>query len=80
MPPQARHDRKLEDDADRNGTTRDQPTRGRDRSRIALRSIRATSLNLDLGPELHDLLGRHAEEGGGAFGVALQEGKQRFPP
>src|SRR2546429_6824601 len=43
-------------------------------------SDRATPLNLDLGPELHHLLGRHAEEGGGALGVALQEGKQRFPP
>jgi hypothetical protein len=37
-------------------------------------------LDLDLGSELDHLLGRNAKEGGGAFGVALQEGKQRFPP
>jgi hypothetical protein len=36
--------------------------------------------NLDLGPELHHLLGRHAEERGGAFGVALQEGEDVFAP
>ena len=38
------------------------------------------ALNLDLRPELHHLLGRHAEKRGGAFGVALQEGEHRFPP
>ena len=43
-------------------------------------SDRNPGLDLDLGAELDHLLGRHAEEGGGAFGVALQEGKKRFPP
>ena len=38
------------------------------------------TLDLQLRAELHDLLGRHAEERGGAFGVALQEGEHRFPP
>src|SRR3954471_9183405 len=37
-------------------------------------------LNLDLRAELHHLPGRHAEEGRGAFGVALQEGEHGFTP
>src|SRR6185437_14997083 len=36
--------------------------------------------DLDLGAEFHHLPGRHAEERGGAFGVALQEGEHGFPP
>ena len=40
----------------------------------------AARLNLDLGAELDDLPGRHAEERRGAFGVALQEGEHRFAP
>jgi hypothetical protein len=38
------------------------------------------ALNLDLGPELHDLLGRQAKERRRAFGVALQERKDIFAP
>src|SRR5436190_1583310 len=37
-------------------------------------------LNLDLGSELDHLAGRYAEKRRGAFGVALQESEQRFPP
>src|SRR6266568_2545233 len=37
-------------------------------------------LNLQLRAELHHLLGRHAEECRGAFGVALEEGEQAFAP
>ena len=48
--------------------------------KIATRSCRdnaqpSEGLNLDLGAELHHLPRRHAEERGGAFGVALQEGE-----
>src|SRR5215211_7142682 len=43
-------------------------------------SDRNPGLDLDLGADLDHLPGRHSEEGGGAFGVALQEGKKRFPP
>src|SRR6185295_2978840 len=42
--------------------------------------LRIRALNLDLGAELDLLPGRHAEEGRRALGVALQEGKQGFPP
>src|ERR1700730_18346995 len=38
------------------------------------------NLNLDLRPELDDLAGWHAEERGGAFGIALQEREHGFPP
>jgi hypothetical protein len=46
----------------------------------AVDAARAASLNFELGPELDDLSCRHAEKGGRALGIALQEGKQRFPP
>ena len=36
--------------------------------------------NLDLGAELDHLSGGHAEERGGALGVALKEGEDGFPP
>ena len=38
------------------------------------------TLDLDLRPELDNLPRRHAEERRRALGIALQEGKQRFPP
>src|SRR3954463_7901300 len=41
---------------------------------------RGSALDLDLGAELHYLLGRHAEERRRTLGVALQECEQRFPP
>src|ERR1700733_1958908 len=47
--------------------------------RNARRSVGA-ALNLNLGAEFHHLLGRHPEERGGAFGVALQEGEHVFAP
>src|SRR5580704_5981898 len=43
-------------------------------------AARGVSLNFDLRAEFDDLPCRHAEKGGRALGIALQEGKQRFPP
>ncbi len=49
-------------------------------SELSCRLRGREELNLDLGAELDDLAARHAEERGGTFGVALQEGKQILAP
>ena len=52
-------------------------TRAQSRKRLAhkIAAHEPAPLDLQLGAELHHLLGRDVEERGGALGVALQEGE-----